>query len=1407
MDKKDKSLYKFRQAVYAISALLIIILVIIVPTGFGMLNLGWATSIVSALLLIILFVLNLYSEFPARFLKRLKFDLFIPAFREVINHQKNLYQCRLILRNMEYTLAFYRLWPLIELLPAEDEKDFPIDQRSKFRRWLSGLKDAITWKKLHDWLLKDPLEKEQALPDHIAHHLLNAATEQERIKWCSVETAKYLKMQLARKISVQAASPSKKDSKQEVVDVERQLQEAMIDHELGSLFQLLYQEHHGPNTRTLWDEVKEKEYFVNDLAALLLWSRQLPEPEKDLPLTSDDLITLLLSLEDLFTLPKLKAAIFNRQEQRRRYRFVVDRMAYTMEYFHLFKQMTKEEKPFPTSGMNTGLIQPPYYTTDPTGKDGFTPQLRRKLIDEPAGTNQGEYLDDCAERVAMYFTDPSPQVMTGVLKLLYRELYGPAEAKQEIWVTQKGSSNFLTGLSKVLLRGANLPDKEKEEPYSCEELSRLLNEIENFSLERLKADISSDQKKRFKTRFEISRLEHTLNFYNLFHLFDDQIVEQVNKGSTHRFKEHFQNKLVDHSIQSIHEPGEQLWIDDFVQGVLSEISPAKIEALSSKINSLEREPSLSKYAVKTQVFQADLEPHTPTMEEFLAEFKTIIELIYCEQHGLATDVLWDKAFNNDHVLLGLAQLLIDSGRLPTGDKDLSYGPVELIELMKKLDTFDLDRTRTLVLSDLERRRKNREVAEKLMSVLQYYNLYPILQKDIRKTSQGRESFSDSFCRYLIDKPPAFHTEMDQVDDFVRRLEQYMQPAKLEDTSRVGLRSGQAKNGDSMQTSPKLDSASLKDVLAFLYWKYHKGETQEHWQEIRMDNNSLHSLVAVMLHSNLLPVREGYFPYSSADVEHIFAQLDNFDISQAEDQLDGLNEIWQYALSYQEFLHKNDISCLAPTSGDLLNQVHLPLTPGTMIREIQNFLMWQGLKAIIHHYDELPDIRIKGRTKKQYLLEHVNPKSSGSAELLECLSLISLIVFVTEKVTESLRLRERPCLLAAQKDKALLIISAYLEFRKYLRIEDKIGGKDFVSIDYLARHWAENIATDQAKPIGYQDELETIRTALQDGKWPRRVREVLSETLENIGQKHQEINQKLEKLAARSEVLRKVLEAAFRKLTTQTIERYLDARKQIAYLLTFRVESGTLATLLDLLVGKNEEEKKLRNRGTQIGVDFFLPNGKRKYNFGQFCPFARIGVVPTGMAFDEFFDEFQHDFGKVVDARNKLLSQRDISNNLHLLNDIEVIMSRFGLAGQNYFSFKKEKIVHDKAIDKVRELLPYELEIKDMTEVIEYQEENILEFILQLPIKELVVCQISLTDQEAEALESKDGFIKDSLVKKYGLLTIHDFAKACLDRTTRAKAKSDLFKLLIPVLVEAGDKRCKKIADVYINTLTAIGEIL
>jgi hypothetical protein len=184
-------------------------------------------------------------------------------------------------------------------------------------------------------------------------------------------------------------------------------------------------------------------------------------------------------------------------QKRFRYRAVIDKMEYTLEFFRLCQRMDEN-----------ACIQ------TPLGHCSFTPSFREDLINlllEEQDPNR--IIMGCAERVV---TEMHPPMSPQVLALLFQDRHGPSTLMS--FREFKRDEDILRELADVLDRSGRLPghevlsqenqpiDKEillergllpnaKEAfPYQIDDIAYILNDYDTFSLRQLRTEMFNLQK-------------------------------------------------------------------------------------------------------------------------------------------------------------------------------------------------------------------------------------------------------------------------------------------------------------------------------------------------------------------------------------------------------------------------------------------------------------------------------------------------------------------------------------------------------------------------------------------------------------------------------------------------------------------------------------------------------------------------------------------------------------------------------------------------------------------------------------------------------------------------------------------------------------------------------------------------
>jgi hypothetical protein len=323
--------------------------------------------------------------------------------------------------------------------------------------------------------------------------------------------------------------------------------------------------------------------------------------------------------------------------------------------------------------------------------------------------------------------------------------------------------------------------------------------------------------------------------------------------------------------------------------------------------------------------------------------------------------------------------------------------------------------------------------------------------------------------------------------------------------------------------------------------------------------------------------------------------------------------------------------------------------------------------------------------------------------------------------------------------------------------------------------------------------------------------LLDRTYNNILKKNNRLLEKLDEALRQRPAIREPLAMVFKDLSIDTIARFLESKKRIAYLLTFRSGGGALAYLLDCLVSSEDNKiRQLQDHGVIL-----QSNGQPKYNFKQYTNSARIGIVPAGWSFDKFFRTFQKDLTKVITARADLLPPKMLENELDNLNDIEVIVSQFDLSGgSSQYWFKYEEVTKQRAQERVRELFADVLSQDELAMLIEYEgyekhadRENLADAIMVSSIMDLIGSQLSLKKLEREALDRENQRLRQEMTDRHNCMNIRELGRVLRDdKRERKRAINMLTELLEDVLeFDTADRRTN-IAEVYITTLASVARI-
>jgi hypothetical protein len=440
-------------------------------------------------------------------------------------------------------------------------------------------------------------------------------------------------------------------------------------------------------------------------------------------------------------------------------------------------------------------------------------------------------------------------------------------------------------------------------------------------------------------------------------------------------------------------------------------------------------------------------------------------------------------------------------------------------------------------------------------------------------------------------------------------------------------------------------------------------------------------------------------------------------------------------------------------------------------------------------------------------------ASLSPSLLRSYCLISLAVFLSNKSL----MQRVVCKMAGEEEEAARIALAYLEFDGNPETKIRLGGgQQCVNISYLMQEWEGKIEKRQhALGQGFAIELATMQKSLDDGIWYTGLWLLLWDVQNFITSERE----RLLALARQKRSIIASLRRIFKQLRVTTIERHLQSEKTHAYLMTFYAK-GKLARLLNCLVSTDPViqqtleglgiRRQIENRAVAADNEHAQSQAVDKYVFKNYTPNSRIGVIPAGWSFEEFYQAFQTDFAEVIAGRETLFP-----NGPYSLKDIEVILHRFGL--EDHYIFK-HPLRSQEAIQDTKDLIGDG--IKDAAGLLsaigyEIQDDvTIADAISEGTIGELVSQEVDA--DERELLVRQDLLLKLTMLFNLGQMTLDTqpilaYLEQAACHTTHAfvrggyrkdNAQERLTRFVMRLLDSSNDswQRSQQIAQLYLENL-------
>jgi hypothetical protein len=672
-------------------------------------RIGWLIAsirpfVISIFTIVVLYLLNGRSQGLAEKLHRLRLSLLFPALEEFVEDQRRRHANRLVAEKMDVTLNFYRL---TVLNPPENPKPEVIGKwRARWRRlWLR-------WRR--------PPEKAQIVcRARVADKMpLLVLLEEDRIKNCA---------SLLEKCGVFTESGKAVPA---------------------DLLYLLYCEQHGLETLLVFEEIGREEAKRERLSQILLESKQLPQRRLQLnpPLMQFFTeVAVLAELEKMtdFSLASLVEKLKRRQQQVAAYQIVVDKMYHTLDYFGLVAPDNAKDALIDAAledddpdkvlahcgqavgplvihsplvlellyrwlyGMDTAVLYkkldpaqdlpdlaavllngrwlPTRWQSQPFSQEEIITSLEEiadfdlkelqnklltrqrqirayqsvvdrmqeiltvfnlgsleqeaytRLMDKaPESDDPDTLIAHCTTAIAEVVTQPKE-----LLNLLYRDEQRLAQSP--------GWQKHIPVLVGVLAQNPRLPQKElgenRTEPFSQEEICQALKQLPHFSLEGLIKQLLANEAKRREGVAILRRMEYALNYYRLFNRLQEGTAHLTGKNGTWAFSRDFQQ--------------------DYCARLPDQFSP-------------EEYTSRCAATVASRL--------APTTE--LPSANKLVELVYRERNGLQTADFWFK--RRKELAPGMAELLVNSGKLPDPTVSMPYQPDSLQEMLQEHEDFSLN---------------------------------------------------------------------------------------------------------------------------------------------------------------------------------------------------------------------------------------------------------------------------------------------------------------------------------------------------------------------------------------------------------------------------------------------------------------------------------------------------------------------------------------------------------------------------------------------------------------------------------------------------------------------------------------------------------------------------------------------
>lgn len=738
----------------------------------------------------------------------------------------------------------------------------------------------------------------------------------------------------------------------------------------------------------------------------------------------------------------------------------------------------------------------------------------------------------------------------------------------------------------------------------------------------------------------------------------------------------------------------------------------------------------------------------------------LLELLYRERYSLSQPAAWKK------LIPDLAEVLVGNPNLPSkelaqeepaqGEPDQAqqqaFSKDEICRALSQLPDFSMEGLVKRLLANEVKRREGLAILRRMEYTLNYYRLFGRLKEYSRRPKeQSVEHHSpqpDGQNGYWL------FTE-DFRQDYFKRLPDHFD---AEDYAR------RCATTVADHLKPEKVLPSPGDLVELVYWERNGEQTAAFWAE--RQQKLCPGLAQVLVDSGKLPDPALSFPYRADDLEEILAPHEDFSLNLIRDEVDHLGVLWRLAEKYRQFLQENEIETWHFQPADLLALVGpLPAEQSRLPKLLDkalDVLLSSGTRSIKGGFPAIKE-EIVARNEQEDVerLLELDEVLAAIDGLEESFCRVSLAIFLSgEPDTHSRELLRQVCVTMNEDEYAAPISLAFVDLTADLEGRQQAEEKDFVTVRALIKNWRQRDAHLKENFKGYDKEIDTLNQVFRSGEWLTRLWKTLTETLHNLSDASAPVKDLVENRQQLIEALRRV----FMRLDVRTIERFLEARTVVAYLIAFDSTKGSLAGLLDSFLLRPAEIAAERNDDRreklweqyrqlqELGIHLQDGQGRWLYNFRPYTFNTRIGVLPSGWTLEKFHKLLSADMKAVTEAPWKvkgILAPEYGWTKEDDLEATEVILHRFGLRNHYALNLASRS---EKAVQNMKGLFATQIDFDDLVATISYEHLDlgtIADAINAGSIAELGH-DAAMHDRERSKLERRDVALKLSLLQRLGL---------------------------------------------------------